>query len=520
MSSEILDVLNVQHSGSSSQPPKKKQKTEQKAKPLTGMNRELFQLLGQNTPPVAVRNQQKFKDRLNALEKPSSWTWAAFKNNARTDGLKLHHWVKGSKETVEASELPYKFEKYNTELNIPDFTEDDYLTFISDMDKMEEADVDMESGEAKKAVEDTDSSVTPIDGNLSKEKSTIESESDKKDTEKTTSTEETKDAQMTQESESESRTDEVETENKAVPWCYKETRYLFDLAKAFDLKWIVINDRYNYEEPTGRSLEDLQERFYGVCQRILIYQNEQEETAQNSNLISNLNYNKHKEIERKKYLIRLLERSPAEIAEEESLLIEAKKFEAAAKNTIAERAQLLQLLDSPHATGSINQYLSSQGLTQLYNQLMTEKRKRRVDSPAPENPLAALNEKFKQQHLSRQKQLQQERMEQHKRVKDSPISMLLSKNLTPREEAAFGLQVHAEKITPGVFLRSSKIPTYKPNVQNRIVAILNELGLGRKPVMSTESVVAKQDELYKTINTLLDLKKQVDKLEAEHRIMK
>ncbi|ODV75778.1 Swc4p CYBJADRAFT_121308 [Cyberlindnera jadinii NRRL Y-1542] len=439
MSSEILDVLNVQHSGSSSQPPKKKQKTEQKAKALTGMNRELFQLLGQNTPPVAVRNQQKFKDRLNALEKPSSWTWAAFKNNARTDGLKLHHWVKGSKETVEASELPYKFEKYNTELNIPDFTEDDYLTFIK---------------------------------------------------------------------------------NKAVPWCYKETRYLFDLAKAFDLKWIVINDRYNYEEPTGRSLEDLQERFYGVCQRILIYQNEQEETAQNSNLISNLNYNKHKEIERKKYLIRLLERSPAEIAEEESLLIEAKKFEAAAKNTIAERAQLLQLLDSPHATGSINQYLSSQGLTQLYNQLMTEKRKRRVDSPAPENPLAALNEKFKQQHLSRQKQLQQERMEQHKRVKDSPISMLLSKNLTPREEAAFGLQVHAEKITPGVFLRSSKIPTYKPNVQNRIVAILNELGLGRKPVMSTESVVAKQDELYKTINTLLDLKKQVDKLETEHRIMK
>lgn len=485
MSSEILDVLNLQGGV-----PKKKQKTEQpKPKALTGINRELYQLLGTNTPPVAVRNQQKFKDRLNTLEKPSAWTWALFNNGARKDGLRLHHWVKGSREMVEASELPYKFEKYNTELNIPDFTESDYNAFIVDVEK-EGEDVEMEEPEPE----------TETAGPQVK-------------------TEETS-AKAT-ETANEPVAASDEPLKRHILWDYNETRYLFDLAKAFDLKWIVVHDRYNFEEDRERTLEDIQERFYSVCQRILIFENERDgDKAQNSNLISNLNFSKKKDLDRKAYLNRLLERSPAEIAEEESLLIEAKKFEATAKNTMLERAQLIQLLDSPQATGPINQFLSSQGLTQLYNQLMTEKRKRRVDSPAPENPLTALNEKIKQQHLARQKQLLHDKQEQQKKIKDSPISILLSKNLTPREEAAFGLKVHQERISPGVFLRSSKLSTFKPNVQQRMAGILNELGLGKKPVMATEKIVLKQDDLQRAINTLLDLKRQVDKLEAEAEMLK
>lgn len=521
MSSEILDVLNIQ-----SGPAKKKQKTEQlKAKPLTGINRELYQLLGQNTPPVAVRNQQKFKDRLNALEKPSSWTWASFKNNAREDGLRLHHWVKGSKETVEASELPYKFEKYNTELNIPDFTEEDYLNFIVEAEKAVEVVTEMHAETKQTSDASVEVKVEPMDQDI-----TAAADEQTRDAgsvpniDPNASTAEGADV-ATEAGAAASQSKETETnaqknEEKRLPWDYKETRYLFDLSKAFDLKWVVIHDRYNYEVNNGRTVEDLQERFYFVCQTILIAENDKDETAQNSNLIANLNFSRTKEVDRKAYLNRLLQRSPAEIAEEESLLIEAKKFEAAAKNTMTERVQLLQLLDSPKATDSISQYLTSQGLTQLSAQLMTEKRKRRVDSPAPENPLTALNEKFKQQHLARQKQLQQEKQEQQKKIKDSSISMLLSKNLTPREEAAFGIKVHQERISPGVYLRSSKLSTYKPNVQQRIASILNELGLSKKPVMATERIVAKQDELHKTINTLLELKRQVDKLEAEVEMLK
>lgn len=445
----------------------------------TGINRELYNLLGQNTPPVPVRHQQKFKDRLNSLAKPSPWTWTHFKNGARRDSLELHHWVKGSKEAVEAAEVPYKFEKYNTSLNIPTFTEEDYHSFIKEEPVEENPEIEME-------VDDKSSSV----------KETADESQDSKE-----------------------KSQEENPIEMQIPWDYEETRYLFDLSVAFDLKWVVIHDRYDFKDRL-RSMEDLQERFYFVCQRILIHENDKEEDAQNSNLISNLNFNKKKEVERKIYLNRLLERSPAEIAEEESLLIEARKFEVAAKKTITERASLLQLLDSPQATGSIGQYLSSQGLTQLYNNLMTEKRKRRVDSPAPENPLTALNEKIKQQHIQRQKQLQQEKLEQQKKRKENPISTLLSKNLTPREEEEFGLRIHTEKISPGVALRSTKVSSYKPGVQAKITAILNEMGLGKKPVLATAKVVAKQEELYKTINTLLDLKRQVDKIEAESKFIK
>ncbi|CDR47374.1 CYFA0S31e00958g1_1 [Cyberlindnera fabianii] len=464
MSSEILDVLNI---GDHEQQPKKKQKVEQpRAKPLTGINRELYQLLGQNTPPVAVRNQQKFKDRLNALEKPSSWTWASFKNGSREDGLRLHHWVKGSKEVVEAADPPYKFEKYNVHLNIPDFTEEEYAQFIAEGDDVMEVDESEEPSEVK--------------------------------------------------------TEDNEEKAEKVPkltWNYEETRYLFDLAKAFDLRWIVIHDRYNFQDKS-RSVEDLQERFYNVCQRILIYENEKDETSANTNLISNLNFSKKKEVDRKAYLNRLLMRTPAEIAEEECLLIEAKKFEVAAKKSMTERAQLLQLLDSPQASGAISQYLTSQGLTQLYNQLMTEKRKRRMDSPAPENPLTALNEKLKQQALAKQKQLQQEKLEQQRKKKENPIYTLFQKHLRPEEEQVYGLKVHQERISPGVFLRSQKTTTYKTGVQSRISSILNELGLGTKPVMITEKVAAKQDELHKAINQLLELKKQADKLDSESRILR
>ena len=39
----------------------------------------------------------------------------------------------------------------------------------------------------------------------------------------------------------------------------------------------------------------------------------------------------------------------------------------AAKRTLAERESLLRLLDSPHSDQTVTQYLTSQGMSQLYN---------------------------------------------------------------------------------------------------------------------------------------------------------
>ena len=59
---DILDVLNIQRDESSQQPVRKKQKTSGSTptapdgKQLTGMARELYNLVGPNTPPININS--------------------------------------------------------------------------------------------------------------------------------------------------------------------------------------------------------------------------------------------------------------------------------------------------------------------------------------------------------------------------------------------------------------------------------------------------------------------------------
>ena len=115
-------------------------------------------------------------------------------------------------------------------------------------------------------------------------------------------------------------------------WSYVEILYLFGLCRRYDLSWFVIYDRYNFGEE--KSLEDLKEMFYEVCRKYFLAKDPNDTT------LSLLDYKKDKEVERKKYLKRLLSRSAAEIAEEEALIIESKKFEMAAKKTLSERESI------------------------------------------------------------------------------------------------------------------------------------------------------------------------------------
>lgn len=49
-------------------------------------------------------------------------------------------------------------------------------------------------------------------------------------------------------------------------WTRAETDHLFDLCHRFDLRFIVIHDRYDTNKfPTGRTIEDLKQRYYFVC---------------------------------------------------------------------------------------------------------------------------------------------------------------------------------------------------------------------------------------------------------------
>jgi hypothetical protein len=50
-------------------------------------------------------------------------------------------------------------------------------------------------------------------------------------------------------------------------WTKEETDYLWDLIEKFDGRFLVIYDRY--DPKYDRSVEDIKERYYAVCKKIL-----------------------------------------------------------------------------------------------------------------------------------------------------------------------------------------------------------------------------------------------------------
>ncbi|GIX82034.1 DNA methyltransferase 1-associated protein 1 [Caerostris extrusa] len=48
-------------------------------------------------------------------------------------------------------------------------------------------------------------------------------------------------------------------------WTRQETDHLFDLCQRFDLRFIIIQDRWDRSQFTNRSIEDLKERYYNIC---------------------------------------------------------------------------------------------------------------------------------------------------------------------------------------------------------------------------------------------------------------
>ncbi|CCE65281.1 hypothetical protein TPHA_0K01480 [Tetrapisispora phaffii CBS 4417] len=647
-SSDIFDVLNIQQKSKSPNVPT----SSNVAKPnpinksqVTTMQRELFNLLGDNQPSIMVGSKNnRFKEKLNKNVKVSPWTLAPFQ---ATSTLKLNHWVKGSKELVGKEPQESAFAKYNQHLTIPTFTEKEYLNFMtikenhdqSMINNNQKADTNVQeektlnsnnedssnknSGNKENVNEslptenkedvvekfmDANESVSEVlDGskkptNTNKNENGVENykmadnngvnpeaindedikQNDEENLESHVSVN-LPDKQLNSENENSIESlNNNKKEKTQKEWSFKEVEYLFNLCRKFDLNWHVIYDRYNFENENNdnedRRLDDLKAKFYEISKKYFLT------IRPDDPLVAQLTYSKEKELERKRYLDRLLARSAAEIAEEEALIIESRKFEMAAKKTLNERENLLRLLDSPNSNQSISQYMTSQGISQLYSSLLTDKsRKRKHMTSVPENPwmkqqnqFAQQRQRFQQMHGIKQegsnistnkpnrqnttnydiststnddtnmeagshgleaelnadsnmlsqsqksvtKKQKLELQIANKRKAESEYADSILQNFNKEEQESLGLKAHGEKLKPGVYTRSSKISTYKPAVQNKINIIIQELGLPLRPVMLTSKVFDKYEELSKQIVTLNDLKRHLDKLEAENFIIK
>ncbi|XP_019868885.1 DNA methyltransferase 1-associated protein 1 [Aethina tumida] len=117
-------------------------------------------------------------------------------------------------------------------------------------------------------------------------------------------------------------------------WTKEETDHLMDLAHRFDLRFIVMADRYDSEKFQKRSVEDIKDRYYKLCGILNKIHGEKK----------NYMYDADHERRRKEQLKRLYERTTEQIDEEQTLLAELKKIEARKKERERKTQDLQKLI--------------------------------------------------------------------------------------------------------------------------------------------------------------------------------
>ena len=110
-------------------------------------------------------------------------------------------------------------------------------------------------------------------------------------------------------------------------WGREETDYFFEMCERFDLRFLVIQDRYHFAGGPERSVEDLKHRYYSVARRLLVSR-EGGEAAVAHEPVMQHRYNVNAEKDRKHALSILMRRSRRQELEDAATLKEAAEIEA------------------------------------------------------------------------------------------------------------------------------------------------------------------------------------------------
>ena len=327
---------------------------------------------------------------------------------------------------------------------------------------------------------------------------------------------------------------------KSDDWNKEETDYLVNLALEYDLRWIVIADRYDYRSPhpppidesvavaiapKTRTMEDMKARYYEVSAKIMAHRHPLSSMSTTEFELHEkmTKFNPTQEMTRKKLAEALLSRSPEEIREEEILLGELKRIVMNQERFSEERKELYSRLDAPPSNGSIAMYESSQGLGQLMQTLLAvDKKKRRAlmgPNDGASSPATAGPQNSAGQGSSRD---QRNSIGSATNKKGSVSLPPTQRHLSSREEAKFGI-THHERLTSGVQFRSARIDKLvlaKSAAQStKLQEALTELGIPHKAVMPTAKVCAEYERLIQGVQTLLDVRKVSEKVESEIRVL-
>ncbi|KAL8866142.1 MAG: hypothetical protein Q9198_009020 [Flavoplaca austrocitrina] len=325
---------------------------------------------------------------------------------------------------------------------------------------------------------------------------------------------------------------------KSDDWTKDETNYLVDLAYEFDLRWIVIADRYDYQPPQvaqdehamaistpikSRTMEDMKARYYQVAAIAVTLVNPLTSMSESEFAIHEkmTKFDPSLETKRKQFAEGMLSRSREEIQEEEILLSELKRIVRNEEKFMQDRQELYARLETAPNMAATTLNRTSEGLTQLLKTLCeAEKNKRKRilggdGSATPANGLSGQNAGGPG-----------DRGQRHSIGGTDKRSSLSGsqgqRQLSMRDQLKYGV-THHERLSAGVQFRHEKIlklSQAKSNAQStKINAALTELGIPARIYMPTTKTTNEYERLIQNINILLDVRKISEKVDTEIRVI-
>ncbi|KAF7502734.1 hypothetical protein GJ744_005215 [Endocarpon pusillum] len=573
---DIREIMDIPQDGPPKPAPKKVRVDP--GPRLTGFQREVQSLMSDshNVPPIPIVDNSRYKAKPTYAPrafKTRKWEERRFVNGARTDGLELRHWkhavsVGAGKRLLEASA--------NGTNVIPDGgsqtmgqptpgNEENVGTQPTTAIRYED-EFPMEKFNVKVSVP----SYTP---------------------------------------------EQYEAHFKSEEWTKEETDYLMDLCRDYDMRWIVVADRYEpieipispqraaarksknlgdsqtYGEassdamaidhsstPAGnstsdnknpttteetkpfyppRTLESLKARYYTIASKMLSITTPPDTmTPSEFGLWEKMkNFDSRTEGLRKNLAEKLFLRTKEEADEERSLLEELARITKNEEEFLKMRKDLYQRLETPVLSrraedqGTAALYQSSQGLGHLLSNLLNrEKRFKRpgmIDTgranstqdgngeaergtagTATDRPRKQTWEKGQHpnQYTARRNTMDSESVNGDAPKKTGSMAQTPNvRNLTPAEEAKYGVAHPQERITSGVQFRhekASKVVLSKSAAQMaKIQAALVELGIPVRLLMPTERVCREYERLVADIVLLLDARRGVERVSSEVKVL-
>lgn len=346
--------------------------------------------------------------------------------------------------------------------------------------------------------------------------------------------------------------DEYAQHLKEDDWTKDDTDHLIDLCQSYDLRFVVIADRWSPPSGRSRTIEDLKARYYAICRRLIRSRISVEDMDSRQQLLATYSFDKPREVERKRLVNKLFTRTPAQLAEEEALYVEARRLEQNEARFASERENLMKLLGGHERIpecelGSIAEAGAGVGMGSIGTlpgtpgaaleeqaALQGDKRKRKratgeggdeaavatastsKDASAPPTLTSKQKAELKQAHHD----------ELHCITRFDPDSPAPTR---PPYPFLIGIPSTTPPIAPspsnptsshGVYLRSTRLLTPRQAQLNRTMQTLAELNppIGPRLVFPTRTNCEKWEGLLGAVTSGLEMKKGTDRVESELRI--